>query len=96
MIAWAKSRPTAGSEHMLLSLPRSAPPRPLGTCDIARIVDRHASSRGPARRPALTAHAARHRLHAPHGRRRRPRRDPRSRRGTPNSRTTTIYTVESR
>ena len=42
--AWVKSRPTAASEHLLLSLPRSAPPRPLSTRDIARIVARHATA----------------------------------------------------
>lgn len=63
------------------STPRQARSHPRGK-RIARIVARHAGSRGPARRPALTAHAARYLLHAPHGRRRRRRRDPRSRRGT--------------
>ena len=42
IIAWVKSRPTAASEHLLLSLPRSGQPGPLSTRDIARIVARHA------------------------------------------------------
>jgi integrase/recombinase XerD len=44
IVAWVKSRPTAATEHLLLSLPRSAPPRPLSTRDIARIVARHATA----------------------------------------------------
>ena len=44
IVAWVKSRPSAASEHLLLSLPRSAPPRPLSTRDIARIVARHATA----------------------------------------------------
>jgi integrase/recombinase XerD len=44
IVAWIKSRPTAATEHPLLSLPRSGPPRPLSTRDIARIVARHAAA----------------------------------------------------
>jgi site-specific recombinase XerD len=44
IVAWIKSRPTAATEHLLLSLPRSAPSRPLSTRDIARIVARHATA----------------------------------------------------
>jgi hypothetical protein len=44
IVAWVKSRPTAASEHLLLSLPRSGPPRPLNAGDIARIVARHATA----------------------------------------------------
>jgi site-specific recombinase XerD len=44
IVAWVRSRPTAASEHLLLSLPRSGPPRPHNTRDIARIVARHATA----------------------------------------------------
>jgi hypothetical protein len=44
--AWIKSRPPAATEHLLLSLPRTAQPRPLSTRDIARIVARHAATAG--------------------------------------------------
>ena len=46
IVAWIKSRPTAATEHLLLSLPRSAPTRPVSTRDIARIVARHATAAG--------------------------------------------------
>jgi integrase/recombinase XerD len=46
IVAWIKSRPTAATEHLLLSPPRSAPPRPVSTRDIARIVARHATAAG--------------------------------------------------
>jgi len=42
IVAWVKSRPTAATEHLLLSLPRAGAPGPLGARDIARIVGRHA------------------------------------------------------
>jgi len=46
--AWVKVRPAAATEHLLLSLPRAGqPPRPLGTRDIARIVERYATAAGP-------------------------------------------------
>jgi hypothetical protein len=42
-----KARPTAATDHLLLSLPRTGkPPRPLGTRDIARIVERYATAAG--------------------------------------------------
>jgi site-specific recombinase XerD len=44
IIAWVKSRPTAATEHLLLSLPRTGQPRPLSTRDITRIVARHAEA----------------------------------------------------
>jgi site-specific recombinase XerD len=45
--AWVKSRPTAATEHLLLSLPRTGqPPRALTTRDVARIVNRHAHTAG--------------------------------------------------
>ncbi|MGH2798299.1 MAG: tyrosine-type recombinase/integrase, partial [Thermoleophilaceae bacterium] len=44
VVAWVRSRPSAASEHLLLSLPRSSPPRPLSTRDVARIVARHAAA----------------------------------------------------
>ena len=44
IIAWVKSRPTAATDHLLLSLPRTGQPRPLSTRDIARIVGRHAAA----------------------------------------------------
>ena len=44
IIAWVKSRPTAASEHLLLSLPRTSNPWPLSTRDIARIVARHSAA----------------------------------------------------
>jgi site-specific recombinase XerD len=44
IVAWIKSRPTAATEHLLLSLPHSRPPQPLTTRDIARIVGRHAAA----------------------------------------------------
>jgi site-specific recombinase XerD len=45
--AWAKVRPTAAADHLLLSLPRTGqPPRPLGTRDIARIVEPYATAAG--------------------------------------------------
>jgi site-specific recombinase XerD len=45
--AWMKVRPTAATDHLLLSLPRTGqPPRPLGTRDIARIVERYATAAG--------------------------------------------------
>lgn len=36
IVAWVKRRPTAATEHLLLSLPRTGEPRPLGSRDIAR------------------------------------------------------------
>jgi site-specific recombinase XerD len=44
IIAWVKSRPTAATEHLLLSLPRTGQRGPLSTRDIARIVARHADA----------------------------------------------------
>jgi integrase/recombinase XerD len=44
IVAWVKSRLAAASEHLLVSLPRSGPPRPLSTLDIARIVARYATA----------------------------------------------------
>ena len=45
--AWVKVRPTAATEHLLLSLPRGGqPPRDLTTRDVARIVARHAAAAG--------------------------------------------------
>jgi site-specific recombinase XerD len=44
IVAWVKSRPTAPTEHLLLSLPRTGRPGPLSTRDIARIVARHATA----------------------------------------------------
>lgn len=44
IVAWVKSRPTAATEHLLLSLPRTGQPQPLTTRDIARIVGRHAAA----------------------------------------------------
>jgi integrase len=44
IVAWVKSRPTAATEHLLLSMPRAGGPGPLGTRDIARIVARHAET----------------------------------------------------
>jgi site-specific recombinase XerD len=45
--AWVKTRPTAASEHLLLSLPRTGQsPRALSTRDIARIVGRYATAAG--------------------------------------------------
>jgi integrase len=42
-----KVRPTAATDRLLLSLPRTGqPPRPLGTRDIARIVERYAAAAG--------------------------------------------------
>jgi hypothetical protein len=40
IVAWVKSRPSAATEYLLLSLPRTGQPRPLTTCDIARSVGR--------------------------------------------------------
>jgi site-specific recombinase XerD len=44
IVSWVKSRPTAPTEHLLLSLPRTGRPGPLSTRDIARIVARHATA----------------------------------------------------
>ena len=44
IVAWVKSRPTAATEHLLLSLPRTGQPAPLSTRDIARVVARHAAA----------------------------------------------------
>jgi len=45
--AWVKVRPTAAADHLMLSLPRTGQsPRPLGTRDIARIVERYATAAG--------------------------------------------------
>ena len=44
IVAWVKSRPSAATEHLLLSLPRTGQPGPLSTRDIARIVARHAAA----------------------------------------------------
>jgi len=46
IVAWVKARPTAATENLLLSLPRSRPPRALTTRDLARIVARHAAAAG--------------------------------------------------
>lgn len=47
IIAWVKVRPTAATEHLVLSLPRTGrPPGPLSTRDVARIVGRHATAAG--------------------------------------------------
>ncbi len=47
VIAWVKVRPTAATEHLLLSLPRTGRPLgPLSTRDVARIVCRHATAAG--------------------------------------------------
>jgi site-specific recombinase XerD len=52
--AWVKVRPAAATELLLLSLPRTGqPPRPLGTRDIARIVERYAAPAGCPRTGAL-------------------------------------------
>jgi site-specific recombinase XerD len=44
IVAWVKSRPPAPTDHLLVSLPRSGQPGPLGTRDVARIVARHAAA----------------------------------------------------
>jgi site-specific recombinase XerD len=44
IVAWVKSRPTAATEHLLLSLPRTGQPQPLTTRDVARVVGRHAAA----------------------------------------------------
>jgi site-specific recombinase XerD len=45
--AWVKVRPTAATDHLLLSLPRTGqPPRPLGIRDVGRIVERYATAAG--------------------------------------------------
>ena len=44
IIAWVKSRPTAATEYLLLSMPRGGTPGTLGARDIARIVGRHAAA----------------------------------------------------
>ena len=58
--AWMKARPTAATEHLLLSLPRTGqPPRVLSTRDIARIAGRYADAAGlPEDR--RTPHVLRH------------------------------------
>jgi hypothetical protein len=60
LAAWVKARPTAASEHLLLSLPPTGqPPRALTTRDVARIVARHAAGRRPPE-GRRTPHVLRH------------------------------------
>jgi hypothetical protein len=58
--AWVKVRPAAGTEHLLLSLPRTGqPPRAMSTRDVARIVARYGRAAGvPEDR--RTPHVLRH------------------------------------
>jgi site-specific recombinase XerD len=44
IVVWVKSRPPAPPDRLLLSLPRTGQPGPLGTRDIAWIVARHAAA----------------------------------------------------